>query len=324
MKTVSIIVPVYNVAQYLRQCLDTLTAQTYPALEIILINDGSTDQSGAICDEYALKDSRIRVIHQENAGAANAKNAGLDHAAGDYIAFMDSDDFAEPNWIERLVTAAQQHEADVVECDFDKVYRSRSEVVNQYQENAIYTAEEYLAQYLDNWTCSLFWNKLFRSSLLTDVRFRRERRCIDDEFFTYRAFADVKKVLRITDVLYHYRQRASGAVSSEKNRLQITDDSLEILLERYRWICQRFPSLRKTYLMHDVQIMFYFAKEFAFTNATRKKFRKIARFYLKESILRRSSKVMVFYACRLQTIRLGENAQSAVQDQTTIMKDHFA
>ncbi len=322
MKTVSIIIPVYNVAEYLRQCLESLMAQTYGALEIILVDDGSTDTSGRICDDYAGKDSRFRVIHQQNAGAANAKNAGLDIATGAYITFMDSDDYAEASWIERLVGTAEQYGADVVECDFDQVFRTRSQAVNQYQQNGVFTAEEYLAQYLSNWTCSLFWNKLFRGDLLEGVRFRRERRCIDDEFFTYQAFRNAKKVVRITDVLYHYRQRASGAVRSEKNRLQITDDALEILLERYQWICRHFPSLRTVYLLHDVEIMFYFAGDFPFTGETRKKFRKIARFYLKESLLRKSSKVIILYALRLQRIPLGRNART--EEGTVVTDDYFA
>jgi len=304
MKTVSIIIPVYNVEAYLRPCVDSLRSQTYADLEVILVDDGSKDESGRICDEYARCDARVVVIHQQNAGAANAKNAGLDRATGDYIAFMDSDDYAEQNWIETMVVAAERTDADVVECDFDKVYLNRSEIVNGYGEECLYTAEEYLGQYLANWTSSLFCNKLFRRELLSDVRFRRERRCIDDEFFTYKALTGAKKIIRIPDVLYHYRQRASSAVSSAKNRIQITDDSLEILIERYRWIGKHFPKLTKVYLAHDVDIMFYFAQDFDFTEETIKKFRRTARFYLWQSILRRSDKVTLLYSFRLQTIKL--------------------
>lgn len=314
-KTVSVVIPVYNVAAYLRQCLDTLIAQTYPHLQIILIDDGSPDESGSICDEYARRDSRIEVVHQENAGAANAKNTGLDRATGDYIAFLDSDDYVEPNWIERLITTAETYGADIVECDFDRVYRNHTQIANHYSGPSVYTAEEYLAQYVSNWTSSLFWSKLFRKELLTNVRFRKERRCIDDEFFTYKTFAGAAKVVRITDVLYHYRQRASSAMFSEKNRLQITDDSLEVLIERYQWISKHFPALRKLYLNHDVEVMFYFGKRYAFTGKTSKKLRKIARYYLKESILQRSGKLTFYYALCLQTIPLGQNPESTADAQ---------
>lgn len=324
MKTVSIILPVYNVEKYLRECVDSLLCQTYSKLEIVLVDDGSTDESGRICDRYVQQDPRVVVIHQANAGAANAKNAGLDWATGDYITFMDSDDYAEFNWIARMVEVTERYGADVVECDFDKVYRNRSEVANQYKENSVYTAEEYLAQYLGNWTCSLFWNKLFRRELLSDVRFRRERRCIDDEFFTYKAVTGANRIVRITDVLYHYRQRASSAVASTRNRLQITDDALEILIERYRWISRFFPRLRKVYLRHDVDIMLCFARDFIFTEETVKKFRETASFFLKESILHWCGRVTLIYALRLQRIKLRRDRSAGNESEQTDTSEYFA
>lgn len=298
---VSIIVPVYNVERYLPECLNSVRRQSYVNWEAILVDDGSTDASGRICDAYAEKDPRFRVIHQTNAGAANAKNTGLELVTGAYVAFLDSDDWVEPGWLETLVATATEQQADVVEYDFRKEYTDRSELGNNWA-GAAFTAEAYLAQYLSNWTCSLFWNKLFRADLLKDLRFRRERRCIDDEFFTYKAVSGAGKIARINRVLYHYRQRASSAVYSRKNRQQKTDDALEILVERYQWICQRFPALRSVYLKHDVEILFYFAKDFDYTEELVRKFRKIARFYLKESILHYCGRVNLLYALRLQTI----------------------
>lgn len=324
MKKVSIILPVYNVAAYLHQCVDSLLSQTYTDLEIILVDDGSKDESGSICDQYAHNDHRVVVIHQENAGAANAKNAGLDRASGVFITFMDSDDYAEPNWIETMLEALERTGADVVECDFDKIYVNRSEIANNYEQEWLYTAEEYLGQYLNNWTCSLFWNKLFRAELVRDVRFRRERRCIDDEFFTYKAVGSATKIVRIADVLYHYRQRASSAVSSAKNRLQIADDALEILVERYRWVGKRFPNLYRVYLAHDVDAMLCFVREFEFTKETMKKFRKIARFYLKECVLHGRDKVTWLGAVRLQVIKLQEKQKRADTETVNNQGDFFS
>ena len=261
--------------------------QKYQNIEIILVNDGSTDGSGAICEEFAQKDPRICVIHQENAGAANAKNSGLNYATGDYITFLDSDDYVEPNWIERMLSVAEEEHADVVECNFDKVFTDHCEVVNHFSDECkLFTAEEYMAQYLNNWTCSLFWNKLFARELVDGLRFRKERRCIDDEFFTYKAITPAHTIARIPDVLYHYRQRKSSAVTSAKNRKQITDDALEILIERYQWIARYFPYLEKTYIQHDVEIMFYFARAFDYTKETARKFNKTSRYYLKQCMIR--------------------------------------
>lgn len=301
MSKVSIIIPVYNVQTYLPQCLDSVLMQSYVSWEAILVDDGSTDDSVQICDDYAARDSRFKVIHQANAGAANAKNTGLDQVEGVYVTFLDSDDWVESDWLETMVGAAVSEQAHVVECDFRKEYMGRSEIVNEW-ESALFTAESYLAQFLSNWTCSLFWNKLYRADLLKDIRFRRERRCIDDEFFTYKVISGAGKIARISKVLYHYRQRSSSAMFTVKNQLQKTDDVHEVLIERYQWIVSRFPALRKTFLLHDVDTLLYLANHAVYARETAKKFRRICRFYLKESIFHYCGRVNLLYALRLQTI----------------------
>lgn len=313
MKKVSIVIPVYQVQRYLCPCLDSVLAQSYRNWEAILVDDGSVDESGAICDRYAAGDSRFRVIHKPNGGAASAKNAGLDIVRGDYVAFLDSDDYVEPHWLEKLVTTAEMEQADVVESDFDKVYRTHSDPGNRYPDPVcLFTAEEYLSQYLANWTSSLFCTKLIRAELVQDIRFRRERRCIDDEFFTYKAVSGARRIVRISDVLYHYRQRRSSAVYSEKNRRQIADDAPEVLIERYEWICARFPGLRRIYLEHDVQILFFFAG-FSHTPETARKFRRISRYYLMQVLKHRPRLLPV--ALKLQLIP--EKRLLAPEEKTT-------
>ena len=121
-QTISVIVPVYNVSQYLPDCIENICAQTYSNLEIILIDDGSTDNSGILCDEYAKKDSRIKVIHQTNSGAASAKNAGLRAVTGEYLAFVDSDDYLELDAYEFMINKMQKHNVDIVRCGFQYVF----------------------------------------------------------------------------------------------------------------------------------------------------------------------------------------------------------
>lgn len=301
MEKVSIIIPVYNVEQYLSQCLDCIVRQSYTHWEAILIDDGSSDQSGKICDMYAQRDERFIVIHQKNSGAACAKNIGLDNATGRFIAFVDSDDYVEPDWLATIVFAAQKYSADVVEFDFDKIYQNKSERINSYSEEIIFPIEKYLEQYIQVWTSSLFWNKLFRSELLEDIRFKIERRCIDDEFFTYKALTNAEVIIRIPNILYHYRQRANSAVYNLKNQNQIANDSLDVLIERYIWICSYFPKLRCTYLQHDIEVLFYFTF-LHHTDATIRKFRSISRFYLRQ-VLRYPVDVSLFItAIRLQFI----------------------
>ena len=301
MDKVSIIIPVYNVQRYLSECLDSILNQSYRNWEAILVDDGSTDNSGSICDEYAQRDPRFVVIHQKNSGAACAKNTGLNLVSGDYVAFLDSDDYVDQDWLQITVSTAVSYHADVVEFDFDTVYQNESERVNSFEKCAEFTAESYLEQYVRVWTSSLFCNKLFRSDLVRSVRFKSERRCIDDEFFTYKAITGAGRIVRIVDVLYHYRQRASSAVYNPKNQHQIANDSLDVLVERYEWICALFPKLRRTYLEHDVQILFYFAA-FSHTEETVRKFRKISRYYLRQVLQYPSGIALLRTAVKLQYI----------------------
>ena len=123
---VSVIVPVYNADKYLHQCVDSILAQTFTNIEVLLIDDGSLDDSGKICDDYAQKDSRVRVLHKENGGVAAARQTGLDASTGDYIIQFDSDDYVESNIIELLVKKVMEEEADIVICDYDNVYENNS------------------------------------------------------------------------------------------------------------------------------------------------------------------------------------------------------
>lgn len=305
MDKVSIIIPVYNVQRYLPECLDSIRKQSLENWEAILVDDGSTDSSGSICDEYARLDSRFVVVHQSNSGAACAKNTGLDKVTGNYVAFVDSDDYVDPDWLQIVVSTAVNYHADVVEFDFDKVYRTEKERVNSFAEFAEFTAESYLDQYVRIWTSSLFWNKLFRSDIVRNVRFKNERRCIDDEFFTYKVLTSAGRIVRISDVLYHYRQRATSAVYSSKNQHQIAADSLDVLVERYEWICKHFPKLRRTYLEHDVQVLFYFAA-FSHTQETVKKFRKISQYYLRQVLAHPVRLSLLRTAVKLQFISTQE------------------
>ena len=285
MKKVSIIVPVYNVEKYLKECIVSLISQTYKNIEIILIEDGSPDNCGVICDEFAKNDERIKVIHQKNAGAANAKNAGLDVASGQYITFMDSDDVVELNWIEYLVNLLEEKNVDMVECAYDEMYvNDFKSVENNNQTFGLISVEDYLKQYLPNWSSSLFWTKLFKKELTENIRFRKERRCIDDEFYTYKVVSNAKIIYKTDKVLYHYRQRKSSAVNSTKNQLQITDDAMELRVERYEWIKHKFPTLKKLYIENDINFLIFWANNSLYDEKNVKKYKEVSKYYFKEAI----------------------------------------
>ena len=173
-KKVSIIVPVYNVSNYLPSCLDTLINQTYRNIEIILIDDNSTDNSLEICNKYKEKDPRIIVIHKENGGAASARNYGLNIYTGEYVSFVDSDDYIELNYIEKLVSMLEKYNADISVCSFFDVKNTNVKAFDYHCDVIEYDDEGFLKRFLDDWTCGLLWNKIFKSGVVKNIRMKEK------------------------------------------------------------------------------------------------------------------------------------------------------
>ena len=175
MAEVSIIVPVYQVEKYIRQCIDSILAQTFTDFELILVDDGSKDNSGKICDEYAEKDKRIRVIHKENGGLSDARNKGLDNAAGKYFMFVDGDDYIAPNMAECLHNSILKADADIAACNYRYIFESdgkkdfttenKAEVLNA---NEIFYNRKNERNY-GFWTVA--WNKLYKAETFKKERF---------------------------------------------------------------------------------------------------------------------------------------------------------
>lgn len=202
---VSIIVPVYKAEKYIHQCIDSLLAQTYSNIEVILVDDGSPDHCGKICDEYAAKDCRVKVIHQQNGGVSVARQKGLDHATGEYSIHADPDDWVELNMIEELVAKAVADNADMVICDF---YReSKSEKTRDCQNpgddlSASAVLRKILSQQLHGSCC----NKLVNRSRIEGIGFTPEDLCIlEDELYNIRILARKIKVSYLPKAFYHYR-----------------------------------------------------------------------------------------------------------------------
>lgn len=245
---VSVIVPVYNVDRYLRECINTLLNQTYRNLEIILIDDESSDQCPVICDEFAAKDKRVLVIHQKNGGAGKARNVGLDIATGQYICFVDSDDRVHKDYIATLVNELKQNEVDIAVCSYFYLYKNRKEKQGYNGSLQIVSQKDYLLRFLTDWTCSLIWNKMFKHEVVGNVRFVEGHK-IDDEFFTYQIVMNSKKVVLFDNPLYEYRMRASSVMNlSNQYEQVILRDKLEYIVERYENVSSIFPEIRKAYL----------------------------------------------------------------------------
>lgn len=238
---ISVIVPVYRVEPYLDRCLGSITEQTYRNLEIILVNDGSPDRSGAICDAWAAKDSRIRVIHKENAGAGAARNTALDMASGEMISMIDSDDYIEQHMYEHLYSLMQEH-VDIAECDIlltdqeeaplDDGTGAQIRVCSRQEAMGLHIRDEIF--------CQTPPNKLYRRSAIRDIRFPVGN-LIDDEFFTYRVIGNARYLARSSARMYAYRQQPGSAMHKafSLKRLQ----GLEAKVQRLRYLEEQMPAL---------------------------------------------------------------------------------
>lgn len=262
---ISVIMPVYNVERYLSQSIESVLNQDYRNLELILIDDGSPDGSGAICDVYAAKDSRVRVIHQENGGAAAAKNAGLKIAAGTYLSFVDSDDYLEPNVYGYMVRTLQEHEADAVQFSFRDVYTNREEP--QLLTPCVMNGSEYLARFAKDWTCPLLWNKLYKRCLFEGVFFEEGHK-IDDEYFTYRGFLNPSRVVYDDVIIYNYRKRASSVMSSPKAGEQRILDCIDSIAKRREMVVARWPQLRRIFDENYLDAIWYLSGNIYSTEKT--------------------------------------------------------
>ena len=229
----SIIVPIYNVEQYLDRCIQSILNQTYQNLEIILVDDGATDCSGAIADSYAAKDKRIKVFHKENGGLSDARNYGLEHVTGDYILFIDSDDFIVNIMCERLITVASSNNADIVSCNY-YIYRGDDDIsihnMSVQDDKRTFTGMDMLRYYLlktEPFDLNVVWNKIFKLDLFNGVepvRFPKGR-VQEDNFTIFRLFLNANSIVTVNEPLYYYVQRAGSIMANFTRRFMI--DTIE-------------------------------------------------------------------------------------------------
>lgn len=233
-KLISVIVPVYNVEKYIKRCLDSIINQTYKNLEVILIDDGSTDESGKICDEYEKKDNRIKVIHQNNSGVASSRNIGIENSSGLYITFIDSDDFVEVDYIEILFKEIMNNDCDVSTCLYnkysDKLKRKRNidYVVSKYSGKKALLS----MLYQKNIDSSL-WGKMYKSKLLKSIKINNYK-VFEDFDALYRIFNSDIKVCFINDYLYNYYVRLDSLIH---DRSTYSEDILLQILNKYYVEC---------------------------------------------------------------------------------------
>ena len=233
MAEVSIIVPVYQVEKYIRQCVDSILAQTFTDFELILVDDGSKDKSGQICDEYARMDTRVKVIHKENGGLSDARNTGMDQASGKYFMFVDSDDYLAPTMIECLYKSILNENADIVACNYLYFFENdRKKDFSTNIKSEVLTGKE-IFYYRKNernygvWTVA--WNKLYKRGTFRNARFRLGK-YHEDEFWANDIYQMDITVIMISECLYYYRQRDNSIMG--KKSIARNMDILEAFQER--------------------------------------------------------------------------------------------
>jgi len=236
--TITVIVPIYNAEKFLKRCLDSLEAQTFKDFEVILVDDGSPDNSGIICEEYVRQDSRFRVIHKKNGGVASARQCGIDNARGVYSIHCDPDDWVEPDWLERLYVTAKNNEADISFSDF------------YYENPTVQTNWHYKYNELDNISLLHYmlngefhvacWNKLIRTSLYTryDISFEPEINYGEDLLVMVKLFARNVVVSYTPKPLYHYNKMNDNSLTAWIDRSKV--DVLVVVAKHINTILPHF------------------------------------------------------------------------------------
>lgn len=226
MDKISVIIPVYNNEKYINACLDSVLKQTHQNLEIIVIDDGSVDRSGIICDKYAKSDARIKVIHKKNAGVSAARNAGLSVATGDWISFIDSDDTMELDMYELLLKLAKEHNAEISHCGY-KRFNEEGVCIKEVSGTHLVIEqkpEEAIQCMLDGrYFVSGLWNKLFMHSCIKGIKFCQELKNNEDIAFNAMAFQRANLIVFCDETKYCYYEHSTSACNCLDNEKQVRD-----------------------------------------------------------------------------------------------------
>ena len=256
---ISCILPVYNVDKYIGRCIETILSQTFSNFELIIIDDGSTDKSGSICESYALKDKRIKIIHKTNGGVSSARNLGICFARGIWISFIDSDDWVESCFFERMLDASYNSNADIIQCNYfhnDKEKKSEPDITNLKQSDLFFLmCKDEMHSYI--------WNKFFKAEIIKSYRFDEQLKICEDLEFFLRVLQSVENCKAINDYLYHYNTENDGSalhsfnikkiheiintfniiLASKFANIDVTKGYKEII---YRLVCFKMIALKYT------------------------------------------------------------------------------
>ena len=216
MQKLSVIVPVYKVEPYIHKCVDSILEQTYTNLEVILVDDGSPDNCGKICDEYAAKDKRVKVIHKKNGGLSDARNAGIDISTGDIIGFIDSDDYIEARMYQEMIDYMEHNNLDIVCADTNQVKGNKIKFKPRYKKNYVWNKQEALSEILNGNLDNAAWNKIYKREIIGNTRFQQGR-VYEDVATIYKFIYNADKVGYLSKPYYYYVKRKGSIVTSGFN-----------------------------------------------------------------------------------------------------------
>lgn len=233
---ISIIIPVYNVELYLKQCLESVINQSYRDIEILLIDDGSTDKSRVICEEYARKDSRIHVYYKQHEGPAEVRNFGLKKAKGDYIGFVDSDDYIDLNMYQSLYELCKKYDADISIINYaaftDEVIRHQ----DMSNKESVFDKEKILKLFIEEnseyMITPAIWSKLFKKEIVSELEFPKGKVCAEDFWFVTQAFIRAGRIAYLNKELYYYRQRPGSIMTNTELMEKRIMDEIELYEKR--------------------------------------------------------------------------------------------
>lgn len=285
---ISIIIPVYNVEEFLDQCISSVVQQTYNNLEIILIDDGSSDNSGKICDEWAKKDKRIKVIHKENGGLSDARNVGINLAKGEYISFIDSDDYILETYFEYLYNLIITTNSDLSVCRCKKVDEKGNQIARikqkQFKDKLLTGNINCMRDFLCNYDIdTVAWGKLYRKSLFnTGIRYPVGR-YHEDVWTTYKLIARCNKIIIGSEALYCYRQRNSSINHSFSHRRHL--DAIEGKIKKYEYIKRNYPKFTLATQSSIISGLNHYVLDIAKNNNKDKEIHNYIRLLYKKHIL---------------------------------------
>ena len=242
-ETISVIIPVYKVEKYLNRCIESVVKQTYVNLEILLVDDGSPDMCPKICDDWEKKDKRIHVIHKKNGGLSDARNVGIEYSTGDYICFVDSDDYIADRFIETLYNIICENSVLVSAVGIEKVYENKNNKKEKsgLKSITVYKNGDALRElFSDDTYANYAWNKMYKRELFTTIQFPKNRK-MEDLGTIYKVLMKTNEIVYSAEPLYYYYQRSGSILHNKDKKFYI--DVFELSYERYKDIKKAYPEM---------------------------------------------------------------------------------